>query len=81
MSTEPAQPALIPIPAPWLPTTRSKEAIWKRWRGAQTSCDDCVIERSGTNAPTTPLLRALWRYERSGRVMLLCSPHAARRGR
>lgn len=75
------QPALMPIPAPWLPKTRSKKPLWRRWRGVETSCDDCVVERSGSNAPSTPLLRALWRLERDGRVWLLCSVHAARRGR
>lgn len=74
------QPALLPIPAPW--RTRRKEGRgWSRWHGTETSCDDCVRARTGRNRPDMDLLRALWRLEEDGRVFLLCSVHAARRGR
>lgn len=73
---------LVPIPAPWKPRRRaSADRHWSRWRGTVTSCDDCVAERAGLNRPDTDLLRALWRLEHHGRVRLVCSMHAARRGR
>lgn len=75
------QPALVPIPDDLLPRTRSKEPQWSRWHGTKSSCGDCITERSGQNVPTTPLADALWRLEHRGRVFLLCSVHAARRGR
>jgi hypothetical protein len=77
------QRALIPIPAPWRPRRRRNptEPHWSRWQGPATSCDDCVKARAGLNRPDTDLLRGLWRVEHEGRVALVCSVHAARRGR
>lgn len=76
------QLALMPIPSPWKPRRGASDGPhWSRWRGQVTSCDDCVRERTGLNRPDTDLLRALWRYENEGRVILICSMHAARRGR
>lgn len=72
----------MPIPAPWRTRRRGKDTPhWSRWRGADTSCDDCVQARAGLNRPDTDLLRALWRVEHHGRVRLVCSVHATRRGR
>jgi hypothetical protein len=83
MPTGEPQPALMPIPAPWRPRRRRNPSLphWSRWRGAPTSCDDCVAARAGLARPDTDLLRALWRVEKDGRVALVCSVHAARRGR
>lgn len=75
------QLALCPIPAPWRPRHRDRDHHWSRWRGNPTTCDDCTAERAGLNRPDTDLLRALWRYEHDGRVRLICSMHAERRGR
>lgn len=75
------QPALMPIPAPWRARKRTSGIYWSRWHGTPTSCDDCVRARTGLNRPDTDLLRALWRWEEDGRAGLVCSVHAARRGR
>lgn len=78
----PEQPALMQIPAPTVWAVRGGDLPhWTRWRGERTTCDDCVLARTGLNRPDTDLLRALWRVEHRGRVALVCSVHAARRWR
>lgn len=75
------QRALMPIPAPWSPRGAPGKPHWSRWYGPETTCDDCVLMRTGSNRPQMDLLRALWRVEHHGRVRLVCSPHAAARWR
>ena len=77
-----SQPALMPIPTPWKPRRGDRVVPhWSRWEGDRTSCDDCVANRA-TGAVEMDLLRALWRVELpGGTVRLVCSVHAARRGR
>lgn len=76
------QLALLPIPSPWKPRRRDREwPHWSRWHGPTTSCDDCTQARA-EGAVEMDLLRALWRVELpGGTVRLVCSVHAARRGR
>ena len=71
----------MPIPAPWRTSHGAGEG-WARWHGAPHSCDDCTAQRARGEQLHHEPLRALWRLVLlDGTVRLLCSPHAALRGR